>query len=244
MLQKQHRIVIADGGAQQALCVARIRRRHHLQPRHMLEPGLEALRMMRAPAADRALLQADHQRNAELAAGNVAQLGGMVDQLAHRQGHEIDEHDLDDRPLAGKRGAGREPHDAVFADRSVDDAALSEFFDQPGGHPERTADRDVLAEYDDAAVPLHLLRDRLAQAVDVSDLDHLSRYAYTKSATDVGAGHGLSVMKRTASFTRARAVAAMVSTSCCVAAPRSISRPAKRRIGSLARHSATSSALR
>src|SRR5689334_20132369 len=140
--------------------------------------------MLRAPAADRALLKADDQRDAELAAGHVPHLGRMIDQLAHRQRRKVDEHDLDDRPLARDGGAGRHSHDAVFADRRIDDAAVPETVDEVGRNSKWAANRHVLAKHDDACVLLHLALDGLAQTVDVPDFRHIARYAYTKSATD------------------------------------------------------------
>lgn len=149
VLEEQYGIVVADGGAQQPERVGRIGRRHHLQARHVLKPCFQALGMLRAPAADCTLLKTDHHRNAELAAGHVTHLGGVIDQLAHGQGHEIDEHDLDDRPSSGESGTRREAHDAIFADRRIDHPPLAKATHKTRRHTKRTAHRHVLAKHDD-----------------------------------------------------------------------------------------------
>ena len=66
----------------------------------MHEPGFEALGMVGAEPATDTALDPDRERYPKEAAGHEAQLGGMVDQLIHRQGGEVDEHDLDDGPHA------------------------------------------------------------------------------------------------------------------------------------------------
>ena len=73
---------------------------------------------------------AQHHRHFELAAGHVVNLRRLIDQLVHRQGDKIAEHDVDDRTHAGHRRADTDTGDAGFGDRRVDDAFGAEFFDQ------------------------------------------------------------------------------------------------------------------
>ena len=54
------------------------------------------------PARDGA---ADHERHGHLAARHVAPLGGVVDDLIHRERDEVGDLQLDDRPAADERGA-------------------------------------------------------------------------------------------------------------------------------------------
>ena len=137
--------------------------------------------MLRAPAADGALLHAHHQRHGELPPRHVAQLGGMVYELVHRQRQEIDEHDLDDRPPSGERRPDRHAHDAVFADRRVHNPFLAEFFDQPGGHAERSADRNIFPQHYDAGVGVHFVSQRPGQPVDEPHARHRRRLSRTRS---------------------------------------------------------------
>ena len=61
--------------------------------------------MLRAAALPGAALRAQHQRHAELAAGHVVRLRGLVHELVEREREEVDEHDLDDRAQPGQRRA-------------------------------------------------------------------------------------------------------------------------------------------
>ena len=76
----------------------------------MGEPSLQTLRMMGAHRAADAALNADGERD-NLSARHVVELGGMIDQLVHRQRDEVDEHDLDDRPEARSGGTDSQSHD-------------------------------------------------------------------------------------------------------------------------------------
>ena len=86
----------------------------------------EALRVVRAHGAADAALDAHGERNFQLPAGHVVQLRGVIDQLIHRQGDKVDEHDLDNGSEAGGCRADGETHDGGFADRCVDHAVGAE----------------------------------------------------------------------------------------------------------------------
>ena len=83
-------------------------RHHDLQARDVREPGLEALRVLRAAAVAGAALRAQHERHRQLAAGHEVRLGGPVDELVERQRDEVDEHDLEHRAHARLRRADRD----------------------------------------------------------------------------------------------------------------------------------------
>ena len=68
---------------------------------NMTHPGVQALAMLRGRAARRAERGAQHQRHFELAARHVVDLRRLIDQLIHRQGEKVAEHDIHHRPHAG-----------------------------------------------------------------------------------------------------------------------------------------------
>ena len=105
-------------------------------------------------------------RHLPLAAGHVVDLGGLVGHLVHDDAQEVAEHDVDDRPHAGHRGADAEAGEAGFRDRRVDDAVLAELVDQAGQHLERRARLGhVLAHEDDLGIAAHFLGDRFLDRV-------------------------------------------------------------------------------
>ena len=74
---------------------------------------------------------------------------------------EVAEHDVDDRPHAGHRGADAKTGEAGFRDRRVDDAVLAELVDEAGQHLERRAGfGHVLTHEDDTGIAAHFLGNR------------------------------------------------------------------------------------
>ena len=130
----------------------------------MREPGLEALRVLRGKADAAALRPADHQRHGRRAAQHVAELGGLVDDHVHHQGHEVEDLDLDDRPHAGDRSADAGAAEGRLGDRRVAHPLAPEAVQQALADLEDAAGiRHVLAHQEHARVALHLLRHRLVQ---------------------------------------------------------------------------------
>ena len=88
----------------------------------------------------------------QLAARHVVDLGGLVHELIHDQRQEVAEHDVDDGPHAGHRGADADAGEPGLRDRRVDDALRAELVDEPLEHLERRAGLgDVLAHQEDAS---------------------------------------------------------------------------------------------
>ena len=133
---------------QQAVGLDRRGRRDDHEPRHVDEPGFEALRVLRGGAAGGTGLRAHDQRNGELAARHVAVLRGLIDQAIHRQRGEVDEHDLEHGPQPTQRRAGGNAGDRRFADGGVAHAGRAVFLRQAAGHAESPAGRDILAQAD------------------------------------------------------------------------------------------------
>ena len=93
-------------------------------------------------------------------------LRGLVDHLVHDDRQEVAEHDVDDRPHAGHRGADAEAGEAGFRDRRVDDAVLAELVDEAGQHLEgRARFGHVLAHQDDRRIAAHFFGDRFLDGV-------------------------------------------------------------------------------
>ena len=131
VLDEDDRVRVGDRGREQAGGIGRGARHHHLQPGHVRQPGLEALRVLRAAALARAALRPQHERHRQLAAGHEVRLRRLVDELVERERDEVDEHDLDDGPQARLRGADRDPADRGLADRRVADALGAELLGEP-----------------------------------------------------------------------------------------------------------------
>jgi hypothetical protein len=90
LLEEDHRIVVLDAGDQQSLGVVRVRRHDHFEAGDVREPGMQALRMLRALAPAAADQHADGQRYLGLPAEHVVPLGGLVADLLERSHREFE----------------------------------------------------------------------------------------------------------------------------------------------------------
>jgi len=100
----------------------------------------------------------DHQRNLDLAAGEIADLRGVLDDLIDRQEREVHGHHLDDGPHAHHGHADGRSRESTLADRGVDHpfgAVLLEEVD--GDEVSAAVDADVLTDEDDALVAVQLV---------------------------------------------------------------------------------------
>ena len=153
--------------------VARIRRRHHLQPRDHHAPVLDALRMLRAEARARAVAGAHHQRAFELAVRHVTALREFVGDVVEAHREEIREHDLGDRLEPRHRRAHGGAEDRLLGNRRVAHAHRTEFLQQANGSLEHAAGAgDVLAQEHDVLVALHLLRDAAGDGIAIRQFRH------------------------------------------------------------------------
>ena len=154
--EEQHRIVVADGGLEQALDVRRSRRHHHLQARRMREHRFQVVVVLRADAPAAAGHAQGDQRELELPAGQVAQLAGAVDQRVHRIGEKGREQQIDHRPQAAGGRAHRGAGDDSLGQRGVAHARRAKSLHEVaalGGH--------AFAHQEHAFVALHFLGERL-----------------------------------------------------------------------------------
>ncbi len=166
VLDEDHRVGIGDRADQQPGGIRGVARHHDLEPGDVGDPGLQALRVLgRAPRA-RAALGAQHERHPELPAGHEVGLGSRVDELVQGEREEVDEHDLQHRPLARLGRADRDAADRRLADRRVDHPLGAELLGQAGGHRVRTALGDVLADHEHVVVGPHRLGERPVERLD------------------------------------------------------------------------------
>ena len=229
VLDEDDGVGIGDRAREQSRGVARPARHHDLQARHVGEPALEALRVLRAAAVARPALRAQHERHRQLPAGHEVRLGRAVDELVERERDEVDEHDLQHGPQARLRGADRHARDGRLADRRVDHARRAELLDQAGGGRVGPALGDVLAEHEDAAVGSHGGGERTGDRLDVGRLSHRRR---PSASISPAAGNGLSRPKRTAASTAAAASDSMAAGASSANQPCATPCRCSRRIGS------------
>ncbi len=121
VLDEHDGLIVADRGLEQALRIAGVGGIDHLEAGDVMEHRLEALRVLPGQRVAGSTLGADHQRDGPLGARHEAVLGGLVDDLVHREHQEVDEQDLDHRPAARDRRADAEADEPSLAERRVDD---------------------------------------------------------------------------------------------------------------------------
>ena len=126
VLEDHHRIGIGDRGEQHALGLARGRRLDDLEPRHMGEPGLQALAVLRGGAGSRPRRQSEDDRNGNGPAKHVTQLRRLIDDLLRREHREIRKLELVNWPHAVQRRADRDARAAELRNRRVHDALVAE----------------------------------------------------------------------------------------------------------------------
>ena len=133
VLDEEHRVVVADGGLQQPVGVARRRRRHDLQaracartrPRGSASAGRSAARRRR-----RACGSPSARPPCRRTCSGSWRRGSRP---VHRHQDEVDRHDLDDRAQAehGRADAGAD--EALLGDRRLAHALARRTSLQPGG---------------------------------------------------------------------------------------------------------------
>ena len=121
MLEDDDGVVIADGLLHQTLRVIRGGRADDLQAGAVDEVALEGLGMLRA-AVRRAAGSAHDHGHMHLAAGHVAHLGGLVDELIHHAEQEVAVLQVGHGAHAVHGGAHAHAGDQDLGDGGVDDA--------------------------------------------------------------------------------------------------------------------------
>jgi hypothetical protein len=168
VLDDKHRVVVADRRLQRSLGVGRARRRDDLQSRRGGEPPVEALRVLRRELVARPVGRADDQWTAQFPAEHRSDLGGVVDDLVHRDEQEVHRHDFDHRALAEHRGPDARADEALLGDRRVAHALGPELVEEAGGDLVGAIDQlDLLVHEKHAVVARKLLAQRQPQRLAV-----------------------------------------------------------------------------
>ena len=137
VLDEDDGVVVTDRRLQQSLRVGRRRGQDDLQARHVRDPRLQRLAVLRGRAPGRAERRPQRQRHLQLPAGHVVRLRRLVRELVHDERQEVAEHDVDDRAQPGHRGTDAEAGDAGLGDRRVEHALRAELLDEAREHLER-----------------------------------------------------------------------------------------------------------
>ncbi len=110
------------GGTQNAIGILWCCRYSDSQAWDMGEDRFETLRMLGARSGSRPLLGADNDGRSGSAACNVADVGGLIDDLIQCHQHEVAPHNFDDGLHAHQGRAHRRAQDGALGYRSVEDS--------------------------------------------------------------------------------------------------------------------------
>ncbi len=154
-LEVDDRVVALDGLLQHPVRVRGVRRRDHLQARHVREQRLRRLAVVLDRADRAAVGDADDDGQLDLAQRAGVHLRQLRDDLVVRGEDEAVELDLHHGSVAAQRHADRGADDAGLGQRGVDDPVLAEVLLQAVGDAEDAAElADVLAHDQDLRVGL------------------------------------------------------------------------------------------
>ena len=173
VLEKDHRVVVADGGLEQALGVVGSAGSDHLQARSVEEVSLHVLGVEQPSADSAAVGDAHGHGDLHRAVGAVAGAGGFADELVDRRPDEVGELYLRHGTLAAEGRAEGDADDRRFGEGGVYDAVFAELFHQPLGcqeHP--AAGAHVFTHDEDGGVSLHFFADGLAYGFDYALVCH------------------------------------------------------------------------
>src|SRR6266478_1842829 len=117
VLEKEHGVIVAHCGLQQALRVGRRRGINDLQPRRVHEIHFGICRVKRPAVHSAARRPANHHRRGRVP--QIMSLGHEICNLVERANNKIDELHLHDRPQAEIAHAAGRADDGAFADRRI-----------------------------------------------------------------------------------------------------------------------------
>src|SRR6266446_2577609 len=169
VLEKEHGVIVAHCGLQQALRVGRRRGINDLQPRRVHEIHFGICRVKRPAVHSAARRPANHHRRGRVP--QIMSLGHEICNLVERAHDEVDKLHLHDRPQAEIAHAAGRADDGAFADRRIHHALPAKPRQQSLAGLERPAVHAyVLAEQDHRRVAFHLLEHRLPDGFEKRDL--------------------------------------------------------------------------
>ena len=173
VLEETDRVVIPDGGAEEARRLGGGRGTGNFQARNVHEDALQGLGVGCRVAPAGALLAAEYHGDLGVAAEDVAGLCHLVEDLVRRHKGEVPVHQLRHGPHTRAGRAQGRAHNGGLGDGGVADAVRAEFFiEVPGGAEDAAQLFHVLAHDEDPLVPAHLLGDDLADRLRVTQFSH------------------------------------------------------------------------
>ena len=130
VLEEDDRVVVADGGLEQALGVVWSGGGDDLESRGVGEEGLDALRVVERSANAAALGSSEHHRYVHLAISSVAYAGGLTHYLVDRGPYEVGEFNFGDGPHPVHGGADSDGGYGGLGKRGVYDARFAELIEK------------------------------------------------------------------------------------------------------------------
>ncbi len=119
------------------------------------------------------LIRANEEGHADLTAGEVPDLRGILDDLVGRGQGEVPGHHLHHRPQAHHRHADGRPDHAQLGDGGIHHAPVTEPIEQSLGDAKRSGvHADVFAHEEHVGIALHLLHEGGADGIAVRHLRH------------------------------------------------------------------------
>jgi len=171
VLEEDDRIVVANGGLDEAFGIVGGGGADDFQARSVHEVHFGILRMKRAAMHVAAAGTADHERSGR--APSVVGFGDHVGDLVEGTADEVHELEFGDGAQAGESCAEGCTDDRGFGDGGIDDPLGAEAVDEAVGDLEGAAvDADVLADTKDGGVALHFFPDSLADGFEIGESRH------------------------------------------------------------------------
>jgi len=172
VLEKDHGIVVANGGFDQSLGVIGGCGAHDFETGSVYEPHLGILRMEGATVDVASAGTAQDQRGGSSPA--VVRLCNHVDNLIEGAADEVHELKFGYGTQAGEGGSESRADDGRLGDGCVDDTLGAEAVDESVGDLERSSvNADVLAQTEDCGVAGHFLPDSLADGLEIGQDGHV-----------------------------------------------------------------------
>src|SRR5437879_2540906 len=129
--------------------------------------------MVRAGSLYRTHGSANYKRNRNRSVRDMPYFACLVDDLAHRFGQEIGEHEVDDRMHSSERSADGGAREAELRDRCVDEPIRAKLVPKALRMSEAAAALACpLPQQDNALILAHLRGDGVSHGLDITDLRH------------------------------------------------------------------------
>src|SRR5579875_717987 len=137
----------------------------------MGEPGFQALRMLCRCAGAGPEWGTEDDRHLGLAAKHETQLSPLIDNLIHRNSHEIAKLELGYGAHAGQRRPDGRPRNGRLGDGCITHALLTKFFEKTACHAKGSAiNTNIFTHQKNTWIALHLFTQREANRLSIGHL--------------------------------------------------------------------------